>query len=90
MPYDTPTDYTEYDAIPADCGCAVKGLIEIKDCDGSAVAYLTPNDAELYKIGTIEPEYNYVKVFHPTTNVFLGILTVEEAMVYITYLNSLP
>lgn len=85
---------TVYDAfasteIPDDCGCGIIGLVAVKDCSGSITGYLTPNDAEVYKNSTLEVPPGFVKVFNPTTGEFVGILTVPEAMEYLTYLQTL-
>lgn len=87
--YDLPAVYDDYGDIPADCGCNVKGLIAQKDCDGNITGYLTPNDSEKYNLGILEVPPGYVKVFNPGTEDFVGILTIAEAMEYITFLNSL-
>jgi hypothetical protein len=87
--YDNPTVYDNFDnvTIPAACGCGVVGLVAVKSCSGDILGYLTPNDAEFYNNGTIEVPIGYVKVFHPVTGIYLGILTVAEAEAYITFLT---
>lgn len=87
--YDLPAVYDDYADVPTDCGCALKGLIAQKDCDGNITGYLTPNDSEKYKLDTLEVPIGYVKVFNPDTDAFIGILTIADAMEYLTYLASL-
>jgi len=88
--YNTPEDYQEIienvGAVPDTCGCAVIGLISVTDCSGNVVGLLTPNDAEIYKNGTLEVPVGYVKVFHPVTGQYLGIMTHVEAQEYIEFL----
>jgi len=88
MAYDIQSVYDPYlPIVPDDCGCVIPGLVTLKDCDGNTKALLTPNDAEIYVVGTTEVPVGYVKVFHPVTNVFLGVLTIDEAQTYITFLT---
>lgn len=88
MGYDNSTTYDGYDEIPSDCGCAVRGLIAIRDCHGDISGYLTPNDAELYQTGIIEPEIGYVKVYNPNDGKFVGVMTITDAENYLTFLNT--
>lgn len=74
--------------IPGTCGCGQIGLVAIKNCSGEILGYLTPYDASLYNIDTIEVPVGYVKYFHPTTGAYLGILTIAQAMEYTTYLTQ--
>lgn len=89
--YDDPEVYTPFadTEIPDDCGCGIIGLVAVKDCSGNITGYLTPNDAEVYKNSTLECPPGYVKVFNRTTGEFVGILTVAEAMEYLTFLETL-
>jgi hypothetical protein len=95
MPEMTWTPYEEYDTInqtttiPESCGCAVIGLITVRDCKGNIEGLLTPNDASIYHVNTIETPIGYVKVFDPVTGGFLGILSVADAEEYLTFLNNL-
>lgn len=82
--YDPQSVYEAFSetTIPSECGCGVVGLVRIKSCKDGSEGYLTPHDAELYHIGTIETPPGFVKFFHPVTEVFLGVLTVEQAIAY--------
>ncbi|MFN5416280.1 MAG: hypothetical protein ACK5B9_04425 [Flavobacteriia bacterium] len=85
--YDNSTVYTQFEnASLTDCGCAVPGLVTVRNCDGEVVGLLTPNDAETYKNGIVEVPSGYVKVFNPISGVYLGYMLPADAMVYITYL----
>ena len=87
-PYEDYSQFSET-SIPSECGCAVVGLISVRDCKGNVVGLLTPNDASIYHVNTIDVPVGYVKVFHPTTEQFLGVLTIQEAQDYLNFLNGL-
>ena len=92
MEWTTPAEYVEISesvTVPDSCGCAVIGLISVTDCKSNTVGLLTPNDASIYYVNTIEVPVGFVKVFEPSTGNFLGVLSVEEAESYLTFLNNL-
>lgn len=88
------TSQEVYDAIrsstelPDTCGCSVIGLITVRDCKGNVLGLLTPQDAEEYQNSVKEVPVGFVKVFHPVTNEFLGVLETAQAQEYITFLLS--
>ena len=87
--YDPQSVYEAFDGvtIPEACGCGQIGLVTVKNCKGDVLGYLTPNDAEVYHNGTVEVPVGYVKVFHPVSGIYLGILTIADAEAYITFLT---
>lgn len=87
--YDLPTVYDAFSGItiPEACDCGIPGLVAVKDGDGCVAGLLTPNDAQTYHNGIIEPQSGYVKVYHPVNGCFLGVLDIEQAQEYITFLT---
>lgn len=90
MPYDDKTVYAKYlkekcdgECSDPSCGCCPPGLLSVEDSTGNNIGCLTPNDAELYLKNTYKCADNLVKTIHPTTQVFIGCLTIADYLAFI-------
>lgn len=70
------------------CSCCPVGTVGVYNDEGEHVGCLSPNDAEIYNNGIIEPDNGYVKIIDPTTGKFLGNAPVSEAIQYLDYLEN--
>jgi len=69
-----------------DCGCCPPGLVAVKDCDGN-ISCLTPNDAACFKVNSHIPVEGYVKLYDPISGEYLGDVTSQEALNYISAID---
>lgn len=80
--YDDPSVYNDYQGVDTGCCNCPAGLVEVDDENGDCKGCLTPSDAERYEASLIQCSEGHVKVFDPTTNMFVGCLTKTEALDY--------
>jgi len=71
----------------SDCGCCPPGLVGVTDCKGNNIACLTPNDAAEYTTRNHIPEAGLIKVFDPTTGLYLGDMSPTDAIAYLTVVD---
>ena len=71
----------------SDCGCCPPGLVAVYNSKNEHSGCLTPNDASCYEVAKSIPIEGYMKLYDPVTNVFLGELTVAEALAYLSAVN---
>jgi hypothetical protein len=101
MPYDDNAVYAKYIGAKSsengdggcctsveECSCCEPGTVGVFDENGKHLGCLTPNDAQEYANGIIEPPEGYVKVLDPNTGEYLGNLTPAQAIDYLNYLEN--
>ena len=71
-----------------DCGCCPPGLVAINDSKGNHLGCLTPNDASCYDVAKEIPVEGFMKLYDPVSNAFLGIVTISEALAYLSAVDS--
>ena len=94
MGYDNQSVYSNFNSeesdcgCNSDCGCCPTGTVEVYGSNGEKAGCLTPNDAELYTIGTYMPSEGYVKLIHPVTGVYLGDVLQSDLVGLLASLNK--
>ena len=100
MPFDAQSSYAKFQTSGCsckgeckcgksqDCGCCPVGTVAVTDDCGKHVGCLSPNDAQLLKISQHIPIEGYVKLFHPTTGIYLGDVTPTYAIEFMAAIDS--
>lgn len=69
------------------CSCCAPGLVAVFDDKGNNLGCLTPADAELYTLNTLECNDGYAKLFNNTTGQFIGCVSEGAFAALYTTLN---
>lgn len=99
MPFDAQSSYAKFQSgcscegdckcgKSQDCGCCPIGTVAVTDECGKHIGCLSPNDAQLLKISQHIPTEGYVKLFHPTTGIYLGDVTPTYAIEFMAAIDN--
>ena len=91
MPYDDQKEYLKHNSCDCedssscdcntDCGCCPVGTVAIYDDKSNHIGCLSPNDAAIYQVDTIDVPEGFIKVI--VDGVYIGLLTVADYKEYI-------
>lgn len=99
MPFDAQSSYAKFQngcsckgeckcGKSQNCGCCPVGTVAVTDDCGKHIGCLSPNDAQLLKISQHIPIEGYVKLFHPTTGIYLGDVTPTYAIEFMAAIDN--